>query len=117
MCELMAMCFETPVSAYFSIREFALRGEENADGWGLGWYPDRSLARVKEPIRWQASGYTGFLESYSGLLSPLYIAHVRYRTTGGEPTLADTQPFMRERRGREYCFGHNGTVDFANLPL
>jgi len=37
MCELMAMCFEAPVSADFSIREFAARGEENADGWGLGW--------------------------------------------------------------------------------
>ena len=24
-------------------------------GWGLGWYPDRSLAIVKEPVRWGAS--------------------------------------------------------------
>ena len=51
MCELMAMSFEAPISADFSIREFAARGEENPDGWGLGWYPDRSLAVVKEPVR------------------------------------------------------------------
>ena len=52
MCELMAMSFEAPISADFSLREFAARGEENPDGWGLGWYPDRSLAIVKEPVKW-----------------------------------------------------------------
>ena len=55
MCELMAMSFAEPIAADFSIREFAHRGEENADGWGLAWYPDRSLAIVKEPVRWGSS--------------------------------------------------------------
>ena len=118
MCELMGLSFARPISADFSLREFARRGDENADGWGLGWYPDRSLALVKEPVRWQASSYTGFLESYHGLLSPLYIAHVRHRTVGGEPTHADTQPFRRELGGVEYCFAHNGTIaGFRDLPL
>src|SRR5438876_33146 len=119
MCELMGMCFHRPISADFTIREFAIRCEENADGWGLGWYPDRSLAIVKEPVRWQASQYTGFLEKYQHLLSPIYIAHVRHRTTGGEPTHADTHPFSRELAGREYCFAHNGTLTnlSAEFPL
>ena len=47
MCELMGLSFAKPISADFSIREFALRSEENADGWGLGWYPDQSLAVEK----------------------------------------------------------------------
>jgi predicted glutamine amidotransferase len=110
MCELMGLCFARPISADFSIREFARRGEENADGWGLAWYPDRSAAVVKEPIPWQASKYTGFLEEYHGLLSPVYIAHVRHKTVGGPLTHADTHPFLRELGGREYCFAHNGTV-------
>jgi glutamine amidotransferase len=119
MCELMGMCFRRPISADFSIREFAIRSEENADGWGLGWYPDQSAALVKEPIRWQMSAYTGFLEKYQHLLSPIYIAHVRHRTTGGEPRHADTHPFVRELGGREYCFAHNGTVTglSAEFPL
>jgi predicted glutamine amidotransferase len=110
MCELMGMCFSRPISADFTIREFAIRCQENADGWGLAWYPDRSLAVIKEPVRWQMSQYTGFLEKYQRLLSPIYIAHVRHRTVGGEPTHADTHPFAREFRGREYCFAHNGTL-------
>ena len=52
MCELMGLSFARPISADFSIREFAGRGMENAEGWGLVWYPDRAVAVVKEPVRW-----------------------------------------------------------------
>jgi glutamine amidotransferase len=118
MCELMGLSFARPIPADFAMREFALRGRENADGWGLAWYPDRSLALVKEPVAWHASTYTGFLESYHRLLSPVYVAHVRERSVGGPPTHADTQPFAREWGGRDYCFAHNGTIKaFRDLPL
>jgi predicted glutamine amidotransferase len=119
MCELMALSFAGPVSAAFSVREFAARGEENADGWGLAWYPDQSLAVAKEPVKWATSKYTGFLENYPGLHSKIYIAHVRHKTTGGEPTHADTHPFARELGGRDYCFAHNGTIAgyAGELPL
>jgi glutamine amidotransferase len=111
MCELMGLSFAKPISADFSIREFALRSEENADGWGLGWYPDQSLAVVKEPVQWRASAYTGFLESYPDLLASIYIAHVRHKTTGGAAKHADTHPFGRELAGRDFCFAHNGTLE------
>src|SRR5690242_3220237 len=110
MCELMGLSFAGPVSADFSIREFGRRGEENADGWGLGWYPDQSLAVAKEPVRWGQSKYTGFLQNYPDLQSRIYIGHVRHKTTGGAPTYADTHPFARELGGRDYCFAHNGTL-------
>jgi len=110
MCELMGMSFASPIRADFSIREFAMRGLENADGWGLAWYPDQSVAVVKEPRQWQVSPHSGFLESYSNLHATIYLAHVRHKTTGGEPTHADTHPFTREWAGRDYCFAHNGTV-------
>ena len=73
MCELMALSFESPISADFSIREFAARGDENPDGWGLGWYPDQSLAIVKEPVKWGASHYAGFLSSYARIESRIHI--------------------------------------------
>ena len=118
MCELMGMSFERPAEADFSMREFALRGEENADGWGLGWYPDRSLAIIKEPVKWRESRYADFLENDQELRSHLFVAHVRHKTVGAESTRADTHPFAREWGGREYCFGHNGTLDdFEQLPL
>lgn len=118
MCELMALSFERPISADFSIREFALRGQENADGWGLAWYPDASAAVVKEPLQWRASGHSGFLENYTHLQSRVYLAHVRHKTTGGPPTHADTHPFVRELGGRDLCFAHNGTIlGHQELPL
>jgi glutamine amidotransferase len=110
----MGLSFARPISADFSIREFGVCGEENADGWGLAWYPDHAVAVVKEPVRWGQTPYVSFLENYTGLRSSLYIAHVRHKTVGGEPTYADTHPFVRELNGREYCFTHNGTLHGLN---
>lgn len=109
MCELMGMCFAKPVVASVSIQAFSQRSKENADGWGLAWYPDRSLAMVKQPVRWSVQ-HTQFLERFPGLHSSIYVAHVRQRTTGAAPTHADTHPFSRELHGRDYCFAHNGTL-------
>jgi predicted glutamine amidotransferase len=118
MCELMGLSFDRPVSADFSIRSFALRDADNASGWGLAWYPDRSATIIKEPLGWRQSSYTKFLETYPGLRSTVYIAHVRHQTTGGLPTHADTHPFGRELAGLAFCFAHNGTLpDFRELPL
>ncbi|MFO0958070.1 MAG: class II glutamine amidotransferase [Isosphaeraceae bacterium] len=119
MCELLGLAFERPISADFSISAFAPRSEENADGWGLAWYPDQASAIVKEPKRWDSSEIAGFLKDYSHLRSSFYIGHVRHRTTGGTPTHADTHPFVRERGGRDLVFAHNGTLEghFWDLPL
>jgi len=118
MCELMGMSFAKPVVANVSIKAFSQRSQDCADGWGLAWYPDRSLAMVKQPVRWSVQ-HTQFLEHYPGLLSSIYMAHVRQRTTGSTPTHADTHPFSRELNGRDYCFAHNGTLtgDFWQRPL
>jgi predicted glutamine amidotransferase len=117
MCELMAISFERPVYADFSIRAFAMRDVENADGWGLGWYPDHSLAIAKEALTWRHSEYAEFLQAYAQLHSPIYIGHVRRKTVGGPPTRADTHPFSRELFGRDYCFAHNGTIVRAHEQL
>lgn len=118
MCELMGLSFDQPISADFSIRAFAQRDEENPNGWGLAWYPDHSVAVVKEPREWRKSSYTRFLETYHALSSRMYIAHVRHQTTGGSPTHADTHPFNRELKGRDFCFAHNGTLEtYRELPL
>jgi len=114
----MGLSFAEPVAANFFIREFAARDVENADGWGLAWYPDQSLALVKEALTWRKSNYSQFLQGYQRLQTRIVLAHVRRHTTGGEPTHADTHPFVREYAGREFCFAHNGTLrEFHKLPL
>lgn len=121
MCELMAMSFADPVSADFSLREFAARGEVNPDGWGLAWYPDggRAVAVVKEPVKWTVSRTAGFLADHPTLSSRIYLAHVREGTVGGPPNHADTHPFTRELGGRDYVLAHNGTLGAPawDLPL
>lgn len=93
MCELMGLSFARPISADFSIHEFALRSEENADGWGLAWFPDRSVAVIKEPLAWHESKFTRFLESYDRLIAanlhrPRATSHHRRRSdTGRYPSL------------------------------
>jgi glutamine amidotransferase len=118
MCELMALSFDEPVSAEFSLRDFAFRDTDNPDGWGLAWYPDQAVAVVKEALTWRTSGYSRFLQSYHGVRSSIYLAHVRRRTTGGPPTYADTHPFWREYQGKALCFAHNGTIEHTGaLPI
>jgi glutamine amidotransferase len=119
MCELMGISFSRPVSAAISISEFAGRDAENADGWGMAWYPDRSAAVVKEPISWRSSKHTHFLQTYPAIVSSIYIAHVRHKTVGGHATHSDTHPFIRELGGRDHAFAHNGTVMGVSdvLPL
>src|SRR5262245_33590568 len=89
MCELMGMSFAKPVVASVSIQAFSERSADNADGWGLAWYPDHSLAMIKQPVQWSVH-HNKFLEHYPGLLSSMYVAHVRRKTTGHVLTHADT---------------------------
>jgi len=121
MCELMALSFSNPVSADFSLREFAARGEENPDGWGLAWYPEggRSVAVVKEPVKWGLSQTAGFLATNPTLSSRIHLAHVRHKTVGDAPNHADTHPFTRELGGCDFVFAHNGTLsgEAWDLPL
>lgn len=119
MCELLAMSFDAPATAAFTIREFGPRGEENADGWGLAWYPDASVAVVKEPVKWGDSPMAGFCETYANLTSRIFIGHVRDATAGLVRRHANTHPFTRELMGRDYTFAHNGTLDppVYDLPI
>jgi predicted glutamine amidotransferase len=111
MCALLGLSFAEPIFAGFSFREFSRWSDANADGWGLAWYPDQSAALIKEPVRWQASAHSAFLDTYQQMCARVYLGHIRQRTTGGEPTHADTHPFQRELGGRDYCFAHNGTIE------
>ena len=119
MCELLAMSFDAPATAAFTIREFGPRGEENADGWGLAWYPDTSVAVIKEPVKWGDSPLAGFCETYANLTSRIFIGHVRDATAGLDRRHANTHPFSRELMGRDYTFAHNGTLldPVYDLPI
>jgi glutamine amidotransferase len=117
MCELLGMSGSTRFTAEVTIRSFAMRDVKNADGWGLAWYVDGSLALVKEPVAWSTSGHARFLGSYERMRSEIFIGHVRRATVGRRGSRANAHPFEREICGRAYVFAHNGTVGASSLSL
>lgn len=117
MCELLGLCGSMPFAADVTMRSFARRDRSNADGWGLAWYKDGSLAVVKEATAWSVSGHAAFLQEYELVRSRIFLAHVRRATVGRRGSRANAHPFEREIMGRAYGFEHNGTVRTADLKL
>lgn len=116
MCELLGMSFNLPIKPSLSFRGFRKRGEKNPDGWGLAYYPDKSVQVIKEPIKASKSSLSEFIKNYQEIKSKIFIAHVRY-TSVGTKSHKNTHPFQRELNGKEFVFAHNGTLhNYNGLP-
>lgn len=109
MCELLGLSFNQPISPTLSFRGFRHRGKSNPHGWGLAFYPDKSVQVIKEPIKAGRSSLSEFIKNYPKIKSKIFIAHVRY-TSGTPVTYKNTHPFQRELNGKEFVFAHNGTL-------
>ena len=116
MCELLGMSFNRAVNPKISFKGFQQRGKSNPDGWGIAYYPDKSVQIFKEHMQINTSKFADFLKNYSFMNSKIFIAHVR-RTSVGKNSHKNTHPFCRELNGKEYLFAHNGTVDCNNFGL
>ena len=92
MCELLGMSFNKPVRPSISFKGFRLRGKKNPDGWGLAYYPDKSVQVFKEHLKASESRLSEFLRKYSEIRFKLFIAYVR-RMRLGEPAHRNTHPF------------------------
>ena len=111
MCELFACSAATPISVRISLEELARHGGATGphrDGWGAAFYQGRDVLLVREPQSASQSACMQFLVQHA-FESPCVIAHVR-KAVGGERTLANTQPFIRELGGRTHIFAHNGVL-------
>ncbi len=109
MCELLGLCFNTPIRPNLSYKGFRRRSEENPDGWGIAFYPDKSVQIIKEPIEADESLLSEFIGNYSKIKSEIFISHVRLNSVS-KPAFMNTHPFQRELHGKEYAFAHNGTL-------
>ncbi|WP_338177935.1 ergothioneine biosynthesis protein EgtC [Jatrophihabitans sp.] len=88
------------------------RGLVNADGWGVGFYPDGQEA----PARWRSArplwGDASFASVAPSLHSGAVLAAVRSATAGMPIDEAAAAPFTDGR----WLFSHNGRVSRAVLP-
>jgi predicted glutamine amidotransferase len=114
VCRLFGMSAgRKPARARFWLLDapdsLATQSRREPDGTGLGWFDEAGAPHVsKQPIA--AYDDAGFAHEARDLYSRMFIAHVRFASTGSLE-LRNTHPF--EQAGR--LFAHNGVIE--DLPL
>lgn len=106
MCRLFGLHAGSPVRATFWLLSapdsLMLQSHREPDGTGIGAFtPTGEPELHKEPIAaWQDRG---FATQARDLTSPVFVAHVRYASSGG-PSVVNTHPFSQDGR----LLAHNG---------
>ncbi|HZN91959.1 MAG TPA: class II glutamine amidotransferase, partial [Myxococcales bacterium] len=110
MPNLLAMSFEGELTPSFDLRCLH-PGAKAPDGWGLGYYPpgEPSAAMLKEPAPQARSQRSELIKAWDHLESSTFVVHIR-TATWGSLSDANTQPFARIWGGREWLFGHSGSL-------
>jgi glutamine amidotransferase len=116
MCQLLALSCAEPTDVTFSFTGFTARGgltDHHVDGWGVAFYEDVACRLFIDDKPACQSPMADFLKRYP-FKSRNVIAHIR-KATQGAARLENCHPFMRELRGQQWVFAHNG--DLKGLAL
>jgi glutamine amidotransferase len=109
MCRLFGLIANKPVNIRFSMLEagnsFKRQGKGNADGWGIGWYEQDGKSKI-EKYGESAFASRRFNELAKEVNSKIFIAHVRYMSSGLEKSQRNAHPFAY----KSWLFAHNGTL-------
>ena len=110
MPNLFAMSFEGTLAPSFDLRCLH-PGRKPPDGWGIGYYPggEPSASVLKEPAPESGSIRSEIVKAWDHLASSIFVVHIR-TATWGQNSDANTQPFSRAHGGREWLFGHSGSL-------
>jgi predicted glutamine amidotransferase len=108
MCRLFGLTAgRDPIKATFWLLEapdsLAEQSRSNPDGYGLATFRPQALVE-KRPVA--AYEDKQFAREAKERESPVFVAHVRYASTGGRD-LANTHPFEQDGR----VFAHNGHIE------
>jgi transglutaminase-like putative cysteine protease/predicted glutamine amidotransferase len=109
---LLAMSFEGLLSPSFTLHQ-PLESEDRPDGWGVGYYGhgEESATVYKEATPPHGERRPVYSPGIEQLASSLFLVQVRWARWGSEDRLANTQPFARSWRGRDWLFAHAGSLD------
>src|SRR3954470_16479308 len=110
MPNLLAMSFEGELAPSFDLRCLHT-GRHLPDGWGIGYYPggEPSASVLKEPAPRAGSIRSELVKVWQHLESSIFVLHIR-TATWGAISVANAQPFVRAHAGRDYFFGHSGSL-------
>lgn len=106
------MSFEGLLAPLFTLHHQLEEGER-PDGWGVGYYGHgKEMATVfKEATPPQGKRQPALVHGSSQLASSLFLLQVRHARWGSEDSVANTQPFTRSWRGRDWMFAHGGSLN------
>ena len=123
MCELLGINANKNVNINFTWRGFVKKGEENPNGWGIGWYQEirdgeRIVSVIKQPIKATKSKIALAVPKLN-IEGKIIISHVRKATS--EIMYLNTHPFVRRifsvNQYDEWMFAHNGVLhNVESLP-
>ncbi len=115
-CDLMGLSFDGEVRSDRLFEQFRRISEKrDFDGWGVGFYTDRSVTVFKQPVPAAKSELTQCLIDRRLLKSKILVAHLRAASVG-KPSHRNTHPWTRELGGVEYVMAHVGGADKRLWP-
>ena len=83
----------------------------NDDGWGIGYYDNNEAILLKGiPPADQDQNYISSVEKVAGLKPKIIVAHIRKASSGCSDNVVNPHPFKRNKGGKDWLFGHNGTL-------
>lgn len=109
MCRLFSLIANKEVDIKFSMLEASnnlkKQGKDNPHGWGIGWYEN---GKPKIEKYGESAFYSQrFDELVKEKKSRIFIAHVRYASSGRVHSDRNAHPFQY----KNYIFAHNGTIN------
>lgn len=111
MPNLLVMSFEGLLSPSFTLHQ--TEASSRPDGWGVGYYGhgEESATVFKEATPPHGDRRPSYAPGIEQLASSLFVVQVRRARWGSEDRLANTQPFLRSWRGRDWLFAHAGSLE------
>ena len=116
MCELFSLSSRHPATVTLSLEELSRRGGltgPHKDGWGVAYYCDGDVRLIKESGPASSNACLRFIQDHP-FASTLVLSHIR-KTTQGDNSLRNCQPFTRELGGAMHVFAHNGHLDLGEM--
>ncbi len=109
-CDLFLMSSHHPWFANRSLEHFAITGERNIHGWGIGSYRDGRANIVKSELPALDSGEVSreFNIAMRATNSEVIIGHLRLTSSGGT-RVENNHPFKLNFLGYDWLMIHNGT--------
>lgn len=111
MPNLLVMSFEGLLSPSFTLHQTEAAGRP--DGWGVGYYGhgEASATVFKEATPPHGERRPIYAPGIEQLASSQFVVQVRRARWGSVDRLANTQPFLRSWRGRDWLFAHAGSLE------